>query len=318
MHLQGVKGGELLKFIVIGSINMDFNFKVSHLPLKGETLKATVFKTTPGGKGANQAVALARLGGKVMMIGAVGSDEAGISLKKSLLQEGIDIKAIKDVDTPTGNAFITVDEKGNNTILVFPGANGGLDSKWIYNFTDEIKEASYVILQLEIPLCTVIDAIELSHKIGTRIILNPAPAQELPKEIFPQINILTPNETELALLTGIDVITEDDVLKASNILIEKGVQKVVVTLGEKGCFYMDRENHYFVKSFKVDSVDSTAAGDAFTAGFAIALAEQRSLNDTLKFANAVGALTVTKTGAQESLPFRADVENFLRMVKNEE
>jgi len=301
-----------LKIVVIGSLNMDFNFKVPYLPTKGETLKAVSFKTTPGGKGANQVVALARLGADVLMIGAVGRDDMGKSLKQSLLNDGVDINGIKDVDIPTGIAFITVDGVGNNTILVFPGANDGVDFEWIYNFSEEIKDASYVILQLEIPLKTVINAIEFCYKMKTKVILNPAPAQKLPEEIYPKIDILTPNETELSILTGMQATRDDEIIKAAQSLINKGVGRVIVTLGERGCFYMDEEGHDFIEGFKVNPVDSTAAGDAFTAGFTVALAECMPVKDALRFAGAVGALTVTKSGAQESLPFRQEVEEFLR------
>ncbi|WP_422446602.1 ribokinase [Thermoanaerobacterium sp. DL9XJH110] len=301
-----------MNFVVIGSLNMDFNFKVPHLPAVGETLKAADYRTTPGGKGANQAVALARLGGEVLMIGAVGSDDAGKSLKKSLSNSGVDVKGVKEVGEPTGRAFITVDEMGDNTIIVFPGANDVLEFDWVCRFSAEIKKASYAVLQLEVPLNTIIDSINLIHDVGTRIILNPAPAQKIPDEVYSKIDIITPNESELSILTGMRVEEKGGILEAARVLLDKGVPHVVVTLGAKGCLYMNEKDSCFIDSFKVNAVDSTAAGDAFTAGLAVALSEGRSFKDALTFAGAAGALTVTKPGAQESLPFRQDVEDFLR------
>lgn len=289
---------------------MDYNFEVKKLPQKGETIPVQGFTTAPGGKGANQAASIARLGGEVLMIGVVGDDDNGHTLKKSMEDMGAST-ALKTVTTPTGNAFITIDEKGDNTILVYPGANYDMDISWVEKYTDEIKEASFVILQLEIPINTVIDCITLANKLGTKVILNPAPAKELPDEIFPMIDIITPNETELSALADIKVENLEDVRRASSKLLEKGVKNVVVTLGEQGCFFKNSKEEYFGESFKVKAVDTTAAGDAFNGALAVALGEGKPIKDALKFSNAVGALTTTKLGAQKSLPLRQDVQSFI-------
>ncbi|TZE80286.1 ribokinase [Calorimonas adulescens] len=296
-----------MKAIAIGSINMDFTMSVDHLPVKGETIAAKSFKESAGGKGANQAVALSRLGADVMMIGAVGRDGMGSILMNSLKRDGIETKGIKEVDAPTGNAFITVDVDGNNTIVVYPGANYELDIGWVEAFKEDIRASDFVILQMEIPIDTVVGSIELANRLGTNVILNPAPAKALPDHIYRMIDMIIPNETEIALLTGIE-----DVKQGARRLLEKGVKRVVVTLGEKGCLYVDAERELMMEGNKVRAVDSTAAGDAFTAGLAISFGRGDDLKSALKFANAVGALTVTRVGAQDSLPTYKEVEMFLR------
>lgn len=295
-----------MRAVVIGSINMDFTMGVEHLPAKGETIAADYFKEGPGGKGANQAVALSRLGADVMMIGAVGSDGMGESLVRALGRDGISGAGIKKADSATGNAFISVDSKGNNTIVVYPGANYELDMEWVESFKDEISAADYVILQMEIPIETVAGSIELAHKLGTRVILNPAPARPLPEEVYPFIDMIVPNETELSLLMG-----TEDIREGAKLLLGKGVNSVVVTQGSEGCLFMDGSREFKAEGFKVNAVDSTAAGDAFIAGLAVLLGNSRDIQEALRYANAVGAVTVTRPGAQDSIPTYREVEDFL-------
>lgn len=298
-----------MRIVVIGSINMDYVSQVANLPQKGETITANNYHISPGGKGANQAVAAKRLGADVLMIGALGNDSAGKDLYSRLEKEGIDVSGILFSDTATGNAIITVDEKGSNTIVVFPGSNAKLDEAWVEGFRDEIKNADCVILQLEIPMETVAASVKLSKEYGTRVILNPAPAKDIPLEVYKNVDMITPNETELEKLTG-----TGDVKKGAKILIDRGVKEVVVTLGDKGSYYLNNEKELLVKPVKVNAIDSTAAGDSFNAALAVVLNENLDIEASLHFSNIVGALTTTKVGAQNSLPYRDEVESFKKIV----
>jgi len=299
-----------LKIAVIGSLNMDYSLKVGKLPAKGETILASSFYTAAGGKGANQAVAARRLGAYVYMIGAVGKDSNGKELCSKLEEEGILVKGIKEVDVPTGNAMITVDDTGSNTIVVYPGANTAVDRSWFDENIDIVEAADYVVLQLEIPMETVAAAVLTAKKMNKKIILNPAPAAEIPRELYGMIDIMTPNETELALLTG-----TKDIMEGSRLLLDRGAKSIVVTLGEEGCLYMDKTRAVKVGAFKVKAIDSTAAGDCFNAALAVALCEGKTIEEALSFSNAAGAIAVTKSGAQESLPFKDEVERFLTARK---
>lgn len=296
----------MLKILVIGSINMDYVCTVDELPKKGETLLSNGFVDSGGGKGANQAVAARRLGAEVAMIGAVGKDVSGDKLIDSLRKEGINVDYIKRVDIPTGNAIVTVDKNGDNTIVVYSGANFQVDEELINSCEAVIEENDFIILQLEIPMNTVLYSAKLAKKHGKKVVLNPAPAKELPKEIYEYIDYITPNETELARITGID-----DVKLASKELINRGAKNVVVTLGEKGSYYLG-DGELEVESFKIEAVDTTAAGDSFNGALAVALGEGKSIEEALKYANAVGALTTTKIGAQVSLPYKEEVKEFLK------
>ncbi len=295
-----------MKIAVIGSINMDYSLKVKMLPEKGETILADSFYTAPGGKGANQAVAAKRLGAAVYMIGAVGKDSNGKELSDKLKKEGVETSGIKSVDTPTGNAMITVDNDGSNTIVVYPGANGDMDEDWLIKNLTTIEDSDFIIMQLEIPVKTVIAAVKLAKRLNKKVILNPAPASVLPEEVFKGIDFITPNETELAVMTD-----TRDIEKGAEILLNKGVENVIVTLGHKGCYFKNKEDEIYIKPYKVRSIDSTAAGDSFNAAIAVALSEGKTYRQALQYANAVGALTTTRPGAAETLPFKDDVEKFM-------
>lgn len=299
-----------MKIAVIGSINMDYSLKVGKLPDKGETILASSFYTAGGGKGANQAVAARRLGAEVYMIGAVGKDASGRELCGKLEAEGISVSGVKSVDMPTGNAMITVDASGSNTIVVFPGANAEVDESWLMENKRIIEGADFVVLQLEIPMKTVAAAIKLAKSLNKKVILNPAPAAEIPPELYCYVDIMTPNETELALLTG-----TRDVKAGAGLLLAKGAKNVVITLGEEGCLYMGEAGELSIGVYKVNAVDSTAAGDSFNAALAVALCEGKSFEEALRFSSAVGAMTTTKPGAQESLPYRKEVEAFLNALE---
>lgn len=294
-----------MRIVVIGSINIDYVAQVSNLPEKGETITARNYHISPGGKGANQAVAAKRLGADVLMIGALGNDSAGKDLYSRLEREGIDVSGILFTDTATGNAMITVDEKGSNTIIVYPGANAKLSQAWVEKYREEIKNADCVIAQLEIPMETVTASVKLAKEYGTRVILNPAPAKDIPMEIYKYVDIITPNETELAKLTG-----TEDIKKGAKALIDRGVKEVVVTLGDKGSYYLGSDRELNVEPALVNAIDSTAAGDSFNAALAVGLNEKLDIEAALNFSSIVGALTTTKVGAQDSLPYRDEVESF--------
>jgi len=299
--------GAMMNIAVIGSINMDYISKVNFLPKKGETLTASAFHLAGGGKGANQAVASAKLGANVFMIGAVGDDVNGKELVRVLKESGVNVSGISLVAEPTGNALIFVEDGGSNMIVVYPGANGKVDFKMVKDSLEYIEKSSIVILQHEIPIETVLATAELAKGLGKKVILNPAPAKELPKDIFQHIDFITPNETELFILTG-----TEDFKRGSKILLDLGAKNVVVTLGDKGCYYLGEEGEAFVEPFKVMAVDSTAAGDTFNGALAIALIEGKAIKDVLRFANAAGAVTTTKLGAQTSLPTREEVEALIK------
>lgn len=294
-----------MRIVVIGSINMDYVSQVKDLPQRGETITASNYHISPGGKGANQAVAAKRLGADVLMIGALGNDSAGRDLYRRLEREGIDVSGILFADTATGNAMITVDERGSNTIVVFPGSNADLDQSWVERFKEEIKNADCVIIQLEIPMETVAASVKLAKEYGTRVILNPAPAKNIPLEVYKYVDIITPNETELEKLTG-----TDDIKKGAKVFMDRGVKEVVVTLGDKGSYYLSSEKELLAEPVSVNAIDTTAAGDSYNAALAVALSEKLDMEVVLKFSNIVGALTTTKIGAQNSLPYRDEVEKF--------
>lgn len=299
------------RIMVIGSINMDYTTVVDRLPEKGETILSKKFKVSPGGKGANQAAAASRLGGQVSMVGAVGRDDAGKRLAKILEREAIDISGVKEADEPTGNALITVEEYGSNMIVVFSGANALVDEVQIQANEAKMDAADIVILQLEIPIPSVLYAAKKAKEKSKTVILNPAPAEKLPDEIYPYIDYITPNETEIALLTG-----QKEIRKAAKYLLEKGVRNVVVTLGDQGCLFVNDQQEIALPAFKVNPKDTTAAGDSFNGAFAVALGEGKSLKEALAFASGAGGLSTETLGAMESIPTRAAVDEFLSRSEN--
>lgn len=292
-----------MKIVVIGSMNMDYVVNVNKLPKKEETISANSFTTSIGGKGANQAFAAKKLGAEVFMIGAVGNDEAGRRITERMKEENIDTTRIETVNVLTGNAMITVEESGSNTIVVYPGANDYVSKNLIGKNEDVIKEADFIILQLEIPIESVEYAVKLAKKYNKKIILNPAPAKKIPESLYEFIDILTPNETELESLSK-----EKDIKNGAKLLLHRGVKEVVVTIGDKGCYYLSKEDEFIIDSIEVNAIDTTAAGDSFNGALAVGLCEGKSMKETLKFANIVGALTTTKHGAESSLPNRMDVD----------
>jgi ribokinase len=299
--------------VVVGSSNTDMIIRVPRIPRAGETLLGGEFLTAAGGKGANQAVGAARAGGKVALIARVGRDAFGDQAIASLRRDGVDVSCVfRDKLAASGVALIFVAKDGENSIAVAGGANAKLSPADVKKAAGVIRSAAVLVAQLETPLATVTAAAELAVKAGVPVILNPAPARPLPNSLLELISILTSNETEAELLTGIKVTDEAAAAKACAKLRSRGVRTVILTLGERGAFLADVDGQRRVPGFKVKTVDSTAAGDIFNGALGVALAEGKTVLDAVRFANAAAALSVTRLGAQPSAPIRADIEKFLR------
>ncbi|HEY0008643.1 MAG TPA: ribokinase [Tepidisphaeraceae bacterium] len=292
------------RIVVIGSINMDLVLPCARLPVQGETLAAGALQLLPGGKGANQAVAAARLGASVCMIGRVGNDTFGRQLCAGLSHDGVDTRYVRTTrNTPTGTASIFLQKSGENSILLSSGANGKVTPADVNAAKSVIRDADIVLLQLELPLATVAHAIALCRKLKVRTILDPAPAVKLP-EAFYEVDVLTPNEGEALVLAGGKTSSPQETAKR---LRKRGVKQVVLKLGARGAMH-DDGTITNASGFRIKPIDTTAAGDAFTAAMGVGLAEGKEWPDVLRFANGAGALTCTKIGAQPSLPTRKEVD----------
>lgn len=297
------------KIVVIGSCNTDMVINMERLPLPGETLLGGKFFMNPGGKGANQAVAAARLGGKVLFIAKVGNDPFGVRAVDQYKAEGINTKhVLVDKEHPSGVALILVDAHGENSIAVASGANAHLMPQDIDNARGAIEDGDILLMQLETPLETVEHAALLTKQLGKKVILNPAPAHPLPESLLRNLYMLIANETEAEFISGTKISDMDSVARAADIICGKGVENVVITLGSKGAFVKERGAYHQVQGLKVKAVDATAAGDTFCGALCVALAEGRSITEAVEFANRAAAITVTRMGAQSSLPYRREVE----------
>jgi ribokinase len=296
------------KIIVIGSTNTDMVIQSPKLPLPGETILGGQFFMFPGGKGANQAVAAARLGGAVTLVARTGDDVFGRQALAQFGQEGIMTHFVStDPDQPSGVALIMVDTRGENSIAVAPGANASLRELDIDRAGKELEAAQVGLLQLEIPLDTVVYAIERLHGFGAKVILNPAPARRLPAEVYPHLYLITPNETEAEILTGVRVTDTVTAHQAARVLRQKGVQQVVLTLGAKGAYVCSDRFTGMVPAPVVEAVDTTAAGDVFNGALAVATAEEMTLEAAVGFACRAAAISVTRMGAQASAPYLHEV-----------
>lgn len=298
------------KITVIGSLNMDLVVTSPKVPVMGETILGSGFMTAPGGKGANQAVAAAKLGGQVSMIGCLGNDIFGRDLYKNLSDNNVNTATVKTIaDVATGIAMIVVKD-GNNFIIVDPGANSLLSPQIVREHEKIIIESSIVMIQLEIPLETVEKAIDIAKRGRAKVLLNPAPGRKLSDELLAKVDILTPNETEAEIITGICINSVEEAGKAINLLTAKGVPQVIITMGGNGVVYNNGREIIHKTVPKVKVVDTTAAGDSFSGAVAVALSQGKTIDEAVDFGNVVGTLTVTKKGAQTSLPTLEDVENF--------
>ena len=303
--------------VVIGSLNMDFVLTVDHLPLPGETIFGRNFRVIPGGKGANQAYAAAKLAGSgvlVRMFGRVGADSFGRALKANLAAVGVDVSPVLETDSQaTGVACIHVDAAGQNSITVAPGANDALSRADLDSERRALAGARCVLLQLEIPIETVAESLREARRVGATTILDPAPARALPAEILQLVDIATPNENEACVLAGVapSRVSPSDAVALGNRIRELGVRSVVMKLGDQGCVYCGPDRTFATASFPVQAVDSTAAGDTFNAALAVSLAEGAEIEVALRFANAAAAISVTRAGAQTSAPSRTEVDAML-------
>ena len=299
------------KVVVIGSLNMDLVTRAPRLPRGGETLIGESFATVSGGKGANQAVAAARLGAQVSMVGCVGSDAYGEELRAALLAEQIDCQAVSTVDDSSGVALIVVDDNSQNAIVIVAGANGALTPAVIDRFDAVLRAADVIICQLEVPDASVGHALKRGRELGKTVILNPAPASRpLPADWYASIDYLIPNESEASALSGLPVDSLASAETAASRLISLGAGKVIITLGAQGSLFANGKGFEHFPAPKVKAVDTTAAGDTFVGGFAAALAAGKSEADAIRFGQVAAALSVTRAGAQPSIPTLSDVQAF--------
>ena len=312
MPPKSERGARVRTIVVVGSSNTDMIVRLPRIPRPGETLLGGQFLTAAGGKGANQAVGAARAGGKVTFIARVGKDVFGDEAIAGFQRGGIDVSRVsRDPHAPSGVALIFVAEGGENSIAVAGGANAKLRPADIKQAAKVIRSADLLVAQLETPLATIQAAAKIAAKAGVRVILNPAPARPLPNALLRLVSILTPNETEAEALTGIKVTNERGAARACAALRARGVRTVILTLGSRGAWLADAEGERLVPGFKVKAIDTTAAGDIFNGALAVALAEDKTLPDAVRFANAAAALSVTRLGAQPSAPLRAEIDKFL-------
>jgi ribokinase len=301
------------KIVVIGSSNTDMIIKLKKIPRPGETVIGGKFSTASGGKGANQAVAAVRAGGKVVFIGKVGKDMFGERAIEGFKSYGLKTNnIIKDENEPSGVALIFVDDKGENSIAVASGANAYLSPQNVKDNADIIAKAEILLVQLETPLNTIETAVYIAAENNIKVILNPAPARKLSKALLKNVSIITPNETEAELLTGISIKNQSDVEDAAIKLKEFGVETVIITLGSKGSFVLSKTFTGVVPAFRVKAVDTTAAGDVFNGALAVAISEKKELKKAVEFASAAAALAVMKLGAQTSTPSREEIEKMLK------
>lgn len=303
------------KVVVVGSINMDLVTRCKRAPKGGETLFGEEFSQVPGGKGANQAVAIGKLGTNVIMLGKIGKDSFGKDMLASMEKNGVNIQHIEEGEKATGIAKIIVEESGQNRILVVAGANSEVDKEYVDRHLAAIKESDIVVTQLEIPIETVEYTLKKAKEFGKITILNPAPARELSDEIIKNSDFIIPNESELALITGMAVETEEEIKKAGKKLLDMGVKNLIITLGSKGSLHLNRDKCEFHSAYKVKAIDTTAAGDSFIGGVVREL-NGDNISEAIEFGTKVSAVAVTKKGAQTSIPTIEEAIKF-KGVKNE-
>ncbi len=304
------------KIVVVGSSNTDLVVKLPRLPRPGETIIGGTFSMAAGGKGANQAVAASRAGGNVTFVAKIGDDQFGAQAIDGFRKDGLDTRFVEVAAASSGIGLIFVDQTGENCIGVASGANDELLPADIERAADVIVSADILLLQLEIPLTAVEAAVRIASKARVRVLLNPAPAQQLDAKLLKQISVITPNEHEAEFLTGIHASNDAGVATAALKLRKLGIPAVIITLGARGAYLSSESDDSFVPAFTVEAVDTTAAGDVFSGALAVALAEGRKLNESVRFASAAAALSVTKPGAQPSAPRREEIVSFMSTGKH--
>ncbi|NIG79689.1 ribokinase [Klebsiella sp. Ap-873] len=304
------------KLVVLGSINADHILNLEHFPTPGETVTGQGYQVAFGGKGANQAVAAGRSGADIAFIACVGDDDTGSRVCKQLASDNIDTSPISTIkDEATGVALIFVNGAGENVIGIHAGANAALTPKLVEAQQQKIAEASALLMQLESPLESVLAAAKIAHQHQTKVILNPAPACELSDELLSLLDMITPNETEAEKLTGVRVENDADAAKAAEVLHGKGIDTVIITLGSRGVWLSEKGHGKRVPGFKVKAVDTIAAGDTFNGALVTALLEEKMMEDAVIFAHAAAAIAVTRKGAQPSVPWRKEIDEFLQQQR---
>ncbi|MGE6180845.1 ribokinase [Aeromonas salmonicida] len=300
------------RLVVLGSVNADHVLRVPHFPRPGETLTGHSYQVVPGGKGANQAVAAARLGAPVSFIARIGDDAIGQQMRQGFEQDGIDVSAVElDETLPTGIAIIYVSDEGENSIGISAEANGALSPAMVKRHEAMIADAHTLLLQLEVPLESVFEAAKLARSHGTRVVLNPAPAQPLSSELLALVDLITPNQTEAELLTGVKVSDEASAALAADHFHQMGISDVMITLGSQGVYCSNARQQQLIPGFRVEAVDTTAAGDTFNGALLAAELAGADFNAAVRFAHGAAALSVTKFGAQSSIPSKVEVDAFL-------
>lgn len=301
------------KLVVLGSINADHILNIEQFPRPGETVIGKQYKVAFGGKGANQAVAAGRSGADIAFIACVGADDIGERVCQQLASDRIDTQPIEAIaDSTTGVALIFVNAEGENVIGIDAGANAAVTPDYLARYQQKVIDADALLMQLESPLETVIAAASLAKQHQTQVILNPAPARELPDDLLATIDMITPNETEAQRLTGIAVNDDNDAARAAQALHDKGIATVIITLGSRGVWLSENGNGKLVPGFKVKAVDTIAAGDTFNGALVTALLEGKTMADAVRFAHAAAAIAVTRPGAQPSVPWREEIDAFLQ------
>ena len=305
------------KILVIGSLNMDFSIKTPKMPVPGETIIGESFHLNPGGKGANQAYAIGKLGADVSMLGMVGKDEYAKLLKENLGTVNVKTEGIIEQENiSTGVAFVTVDGNGEKSIIVISGANEKVNTDFIDENMDLIDNSEIIVMQLEIPVDVVMHVAKIAKEKNKIVVLDPAPARkDLPDELFRYIDIMKPNETELSILTGADTSNDDNIVSAGKELVNKGVKNVIVSLGGRGSILVNKDYNKRFQSLGLTPIDTTAAGDSFTAAVAAHLAEGKTLEEAIQFGHVVSSIVITKKGAQESIPSLNEIREFLENRK---
>lgn len=299
--------------VVLGSINADHILNLNAFPAPGETVTGNQYQVAFGGKGANQAVAAGRSGASIAFIACTGDDDTGERIRKQLVSDNIDVEPVSTIaGESTGVALIFVNGEGENVIGIHAGANAALSPALVEAQRERIAQASALLMQLESPIESVLAAAKIAHQHQTMVALNPAPARELPDELLTLVDIITPNETEAEKLTGIAVKNDDDAAKAAQALHNKGIKTVIITLGSRGVWASVEGKGQRVPGFKVEAVDTIAAGDTFNGALITALLEEKPLADAIRFAHAAAAIAVTRKGAQPSVPWRDEIDLFLR------